>query len=661
VVHPTLRLLKSAVILPIIFACRLEAAEDWRPISADDLASKSAVVEKDADAEALFWEVRLDDAQTDKTVLRHYLRMKIFTARGTESQSRIDLPYMSGTRIADIQARTTKADGSVVELKKDAVFDRTIVKAGNIKIKAKSFVVPGAEPGAIIEYQWREDRDSLAQYVRLDFQREIPVRTVKYFIKPFVNSAFPYPMVFNVFHMPNIPLEKEKNGFLSFTLKNVQAFKAEPSMPPESEVKPWILLFYAPPGDPSPAQYWGRFGKSSYDADKTDLKVTDDIKKATVAAIAGATAPEEKLSRIYEFVRTKISNPYDDASGVRTEELSKIKQNLTPGDTLKHAVGTPFDIDMLFGTMAVAAGFDARIARVSDRGDMFFDASLANSYFLSTYDIAIKVGTEWRFFNPGSRYIPMGMLGWREEGVRALIPDPKELQWIMTPYSPPNKTLQKRTARFRLQEDGTIEGDVVEEFTGHFAMDEKERHDALSPSEQEQEIGSDIKSRLSTAQISAITVENAKDPIKPVTFRYHIKVPQYAQRTGRRLFFQPGFFAQGDSATFTSSSRRYPIYFPFSWSEEDDVTIELPQGFELENADAPAPSKVGDIALLEIKMATSQDGHTLHYDRKFSFGGTQVPLFPAAQYGPVKQLFDSFYAQNTHMLTLRESASAPAR
>jgi hypothetical protein len=91
------------------------------------------------------------------------------------------------------------------------------------------------------------------------------------------------------------------------------------------------------------------------------------------------------------------------------------------------------------------------------------------------------------------------------------------------------------------------------------------------------------------------------------------------------------------------------------------VTIELPQGFELESADAPAAAKVGDMALLDIKMAVTQDGHTLHYVRKFSFGGTQVPLFPAAQYGPVKQLFDAFYAQNTHMLTVRESASAPAR
>src|SRR5688572_2005678 len=78
------------------------AAEEWRPVNPEDLALKAAVVEKDADAEALFWEVRLDDAQTDKTVFRHYLRMKIFTARGVESQSRIDIPYLNGVKINDI-------------------------------------------------------------------------------------------------------------------------------------------------------------------------------------------------------------------------------------------------------------------------------------------------------------------------------------------------------------------------------------------------------------------------------------------------------------------------------------------------------------------------------------------------------------------------------
>ena len=656
-----LRLLKASLCLIVLFASRAEAAEEWRPINRADLEGGTAIVEKDADAEALFWEVRLDDAQSDKTVFRHYLRMKIFTARGAEAQSRIDLPYFTGTRLADIQARTTRPDGSVVELKKDAVFDRTILKSGGIKLKAKSFVVPGVAPGAIIEYQWREDRDSLAQYVRLEFQRDIPVRTVKYFVKPFESSVFPFPMTFNVFHMPNIPLEKEKGGFLSFTLTNVPSFKEEPYMPPESEVRPWILLFYALSDNSSAVQYWNRFGRSSYDVDKTALKVNDDIKKAATAAIAGADSPEEKLARLYDFVRTKISNPYDDASGVRNEELAKLKENVTPADTLKRAVGTPFDIDLLFGAMAVAAGFDVRIARVSDRSDVFFDSTLPNSYFLGTYDIAVKVGSDWRFYNPGNRYVPLGMLGWREEGVKALIPDSKEPQWAITPYSAPARTVQRRTGKLRLLDDGTIEGDVSVELTGHFAMDEKEVHDALTPMEQEQEVIGGIKSRMSTAQISAISVENAKDPSKPIVMRYHIRVPQYAQRTGRRLFFQPGFFAKGEAAMFTGSTRRYPLYFPFSWSEEDDITIELPPGFELESAESPAVAKVPDILLLETKMATSADGRTLHYDRKFTFGGTQTLLFPAAQYNGVKQLFDKVYEVNTHMLTVRESSSAPAR
>ena len=645
----------------VLFACRAEAAEDWRPISREDLDANAATVEKDADAEALFWEVHLDDAQSDKTVFRHYLRMKIFTARGAETQSRIDLPYINGTRIAEIQARTTRPDGSVVELKKDAVFDRTIVKSGGIKLKAKSFVVPGAAQGAIIEYQWREDRDSLAQYVRLNFQREIPVRRVKYFIKPFESSVFPFPMTFNVFHMPNIPLEKEKNGFLSFTLNNVPSFREEPYMPPESEVRPWILLFYAVSDNSNAAQYWNRIGRSTFDSDKNTLKVNDDIKKAATTTIAGATTPEEKLAKLYEFVRAKISNPYDDASGVRNEELAKLKPNLTPADTLKRGVGTAFDIDVLFGAMAIAAGFDARIAMVSDRGDFFFDSSLPNSYFLSTYDIAVKVGSDWRFYNPGNRYVPLGMLGWREEGVRSLIPDPKDPQWVMTPYSSPSKTLQKRTGKLRLLDDGTLEGDLSIELTGHFAMDEKEIYDALTSTEQEKEVVEGIKARLSTAQVSAVMVENAKDPTKPFIMNYHIRVPQYAQRTGRRLFFQPGFFEKGEGAIFTGSSRKYPVYFPFSWAEEDDITIDLPQGFELESADAPAPARVPDILSLETKMAVTLDGHTLHYDRKFSFGGTQNLLFPAAQYGGVKQIFDKVYEVNSHMLTLRESNSAPAR
>jgi len=648
----------SAIFLFLVLS-RSAQAQEWRPVNPADLASKTAVVEKDADAEALFWEVRLDDGEIDKTILRHYLRLKVFTSRGVESQGRVDLPYTNGVRIADITARTVKPDGTVVELKKDAIFDRTIVKISKVKLRAKSFAMPGVEPGAIIEYQWREERESLGQYTRLEFQRDIPVRSVKYFIKPFVSNLFPFPMLFTLFHMPNIPLEKEKNGFSSFTLNNVPAFREEPYMPPESEVRPWILVYYAEPENLTPNQYWGRWARTLFDADKADLKVNDDIRKATKETIGTATDPEEKLRKLFDFVRTKVTNPYDDASGYKAEDIAKVKQNNSPADTLKRGVGTPLDIDILFGVMAMAAGFDVRVARLSDRSDIFFDPASKNSYFLSTYDIAVKVGDRWRFFNPGNRYVPFGMLSWSEENVPALIPDSKEVIWVTTPMSQPDKSTKKRIAKLRLLEDGTLEGDVQVEYTGHFASEHKEYYDGLTAAEQEKEFMADVQEWMSTAQVSAVVMENAKDPSSTFTVRYHVRVPQYAQRTGRRLFFQPGFFDQGTSAVFTSANRTFAVSFPHPWSEQDDLTIELPAGFELENPEAPAGVRAGNAASLEVKM--SMDGRTLKYERKFVFGGgTGTPLlFPPSQYKTLKDVFDMFHQRNTASLTLREISAAP--
>src|SRR5438034_440332 len=164
--------------------------DDWRLIEPADLALKAPVVESDADAEALFWEVRVDDNPQGDLIFNHYVRIKVFTERGRESQSKVDIPFgnLFGTeiRIKDIAARTIKPDGAIIELKKEDVFERTIVKANGLKVKAKSFAIPSVEPGCIVEYRWREVRvQQDANYIRLQFQRDIPVQRVKYLIKPF--------------------------------------------------------------------------------------------------------------------------------------------------------------------------------------------------------------------------------------------------------------------------------------------------------------------------------------------------------------------------------------------------------------------------------------------------------------------------------------------
>jgi hypothetical protein len=244
------RYFRSLLILCCLFfaaTTRALGGSDWKPIDSADLALKAPVVEKDADAEALFWEVHVADevdGDMPRTVMNHYIRIKIFTERGRESQSKIDIEYLGNWSIKDIAARTIKPDGSILEIKKEDVFDRTIVKTSGRKIKAKSFAMPGVEPGAIIEYRWREvHNDDLANYVPLELQLDIPVQVVKYYIKPLQSPYFPYGMRVRSFQFGFDKFTKEKDGFYSVSMTKVPAFREEPRMPPEKSVRPWLLIW----------------------------------------------------------------------------------------------------------------------------------------------------------------------------------------------------------------------------------------------------------------------------------------------------------------------------------------------------------------------------------------------------------------------------------
>src|SRR5689334_7934672 len=100
----SMRLLSLAVLYLSSFAAVYAEDQPWKPVTAADL-SATASVDKSADAEALFWDIRIEQG-TKKTVLSHYIRIKIFTDHGAETQGRVDLEYSGRTSIKDISART---------------------------------------------------------------------------------------------------------------------------------------------------------------------------------------------------------------------------------------------------------------------------------------------------------------------------------------------------------------------------------------------------------------------------------------------------------------------------------------------------------------------------------------------------------------------------
>jgi hypothetical protein len=187
-------------------------------------------------------------------------------------------------------------------------------------------------------------------------------------------------------------------------------------------------------------------------------------------------------------------------------------------------------------------------------------------------------------------------------------------------------------------------------------------NDDDSPAEREKNLRDTWKARMAAAELSDIKIENVTDPEKSFVYAFHVRVPSYAQRTGKRLFVQPSFFQRGLAAMFQTNARKNSVYFRYPWSEDDRVEITLPEGYALDNPEAPAPMGAG--AMSEYRPATqiTKDGRTLIWARKFHFGskdkdGATTLLFPVESYPALKAYFDEVTKRDSTTIALKQGAT----
>ncbi len=161
-----------------------------------------------------------------------------------------------------------------------------------------------------------------------------------------------------------------------------------------------------------------------------------------------------------------------------------------------------------------------------------------------------------------------------------------------------------------------------------------------------------VQQRLGGAELSGIRIEHASDAEGPYSVSYHVRVPNYGQRVGKRLVVEPMYFHRGTSPEFSSSRRTFPLYFSFSWAEEDSIAIRLPEGFEAEIVNSPEPLSIPGTATHNSTMALSADGRTLLCRRSFEFGLEGRILFPKEEYPSIKRAFEGFDERDAHSVTL---------
>src|SRR5580704_12844932 len=137
--------------------CRVgsSSADEWMPISPEELKMTSYAAVPGAPAIILYRQVDRDDnAQTPHEY--NYVREKILTEEGRKNAD-VEIPFVKGDySIVNIRARTVRQDGSST-VYDGKIYEKEIVKARGFKYLAKTFTLSDVQPGSIIEYHYMID------------------------------------------------------------------------------------------------------------------------------------------------------------------------------------------------------------------------------------------------------------------------------------------------------------------------------------------------------------------------------------------------------------------------------------------------------------------------------------------------------------------------
>jgi hypothetical protein len=294
---------------------------------------------------------------------------------------------------------------------------------------------------------------------------------------------------------------------------------------------------------------------------------------------------------------------------------------------------------------------------VNDRKRLIFDAKLMMWFSLNDLVIAVRRGDKWAFYDPGETFLPAATLNWNNSDTYALISDPKKSELHFVPGASAEESIQQRNGEFTLTPDGTLEGKVTITYTGLRQVARKLQFDDDTPEERVTSVKHEIEANLKLAEVTNVVIENAVDPSAPLKITFDLRVPEFAERTGSRLFLQPAVFQKGAKPLFADSVRRANILMDYRYSEKDRVSIRPPEGYTIEAGSAPASMDFGAAAEYKVGLGVGKKTGAVIYTRALSM--KQVAISKDA-YPALKRLFDLINEQDNHVLTLKRAEAVTA-
>ena len=557
---------------------------------------------------------------------------------GGKTYGVVTADFDADTRITAMRGWCIPAQGKDYEVKEKDALERSLNIAGGelSDVRLKILQIPAADVGNIVGYEVEQEVRPYVLQEEWLFQQPIPTVEARYTLQ--LPPGWEYKTSW-VNHAEIAPASIGNNQW-QWVVKNVPAVKIEREMPPWRGVAEQMILAMFPPGGPQNKgfQSWDDMGVWQAGLARGRRDVSPEIKQKVAALTASATTPLEKMRAIAAFAQREIRY-------VALELGIGGYQPHPAPQIFAHRYGDCKDKATLVSAMLSEVGVESYYVVInSERGavtsstppqfGIFDHVILAIKLPAGVSDPSLvaflndsKLG-KLLIFDPTDEMTPFGQLRGALQANYGLLVTPTGGELVELPQLPATLNGTERIARLKLDNKGTLSGDIQEIRRGDPAVYQRyalqgvsQERDRIKP------IEASLANSLGTFQITKATIGNLAQNNLPFVYEYSVVAENYAKSAGDLLLVRPrviGYDSQ--NIMETKEARKYPVEFPGPWRNTDTFEIALPAGYEVD--DLP-PAVNADYSFASYHSKAEVSGKTLKYTRTFEIKELSVPVSKA--------------------------------
>jgi hypothetical protein len=397
--------------------------------------------------------------------------------------------------------------------------------------------------------------------------------------------------------------------------------------------------------------YWKAYGKRINS--KLQRWVRDDrvLEQEVARVVQPGDSTETKARKLYARAQQIRNLSFERQQTEEEAKREKRAEIHDAEDVLKYGYAYADDVTWLLYGLLRAAKLDASLVLISTRDDNFFDPRMMNARQLNTCVVLVNLDDSAVFLDPGTPFLPFAFLPWSETGVNGLRLGSDGGKWLVTTLPGASESRVQRKVAVKLAPSGTLEGKLTVTYTGLEAAWRRLAERNEDATERRKFLEQDVESDVPTGiDVKLTNTPDWTGPETALVAEFDLRVPGWAASAGNRALMPVGLFGGEEKHTFEHSARVHPLYFMFPYQHMDDVSIELPPGWQVSSVPKPRAS---DIKVAAYNTSAQAAGTTLSMKRDFTLN---TIIVQSKFYGQVHDFYQTVRAGDDDQIVVTQAA-----